>query len=260
MILTRPDGTRLYYETHGSGQPLICFGGLIAPLGLTRDKLLPLLGDAFQLILVSYRGHEDTEFSGSFTLNDLLDDAVAVLDTLGIEQTDVFGDAFGSTLAALLAVTYPQRVRRVVACSIAAAPDPRLRWRIQGWYKLMKYANFELLMDAVIPDLFGRKFLVEQRQHVLPMTRRWVARKQRDDLLQLFDASIRHRGGDVSALKQPLLILQGSDDLIIPPEHGRALKALLPHAEYVELESGHAVMEEVAEPIARELRRFLLAT
>ena len=260
MKLIRPDGTKLHYETHGTGLPLICFGGLIAPVSLTREKLLPLLGDTFQLILISYRGHEDTEFSAPFTLNDLLDDAVAVLDTLGIAQTDVFGDAFGATLAALLAVTYPQRVRRVVACSIAAASDPRLRWRIQGWYKLMKYANFELLMDAVIPDLFGRKFLVEQRQHVLAMSQRWVARKQREDLLQLFDASIRHRGGDVSALKQPLLILQGSDDLIIPPEHGRALKALLPHAEYVELESGHAVMEEAAEAIARELRRFLLAT
>ncbi|HRE16236.1 MAG TPA: alpha/beta hydrolase [Rhodocyclaceae bacterium] len=259
MKLTRPDGTRLHYETHGSGQPLLCFGGLIAPISLTREKLLPLLGDAFQLILVSYRGHEDTEFTAPFSLSDLLDDAVAVLDALDVDQTDVFGDAFGATLAALLAVTHPQRVRRVAVCSIAAAPDPRLRWRIQAWYKLMKYASFELLMDAVIPDLFGRKFLLEQRQHVVAMTRRWVERKKPEDLLQLFEASIRHRGGDVSTLQQPLLILQGNDDLIIPPEHGRAFMALLPHAEYVELDSGHAVMEEVAAPIARALRRFLSA-
>lgn len=258
MMFSRPDGTQLHYETHGTGLPLICFGGLIAPVSLTREKLLPLLGDAFQLVLVSYRGHEDTVFKAPFTLNDLLDDAVAVLDALNIQQADVFGDAFGATLGALLAVTYPEKVRRVAVCSIAAAPDPRLRWRIQGWYKLMKYASFELLMDAVIPDLFGRKFLAEHRQHVVAMTQRWVERKKQADLLQLFDASIRHRGGDVSSLKQPLLIMQGNDDLIIPPEHGRAFKALLPHAEYVELESGHAVMEEVAEPIARELRRFLL--
>jgi 3-oxoadipate enol-lactonase len=258
MFLTRPDGTRLHYETHGSGVPLLCFGGLIAPASLTRERLLPVLGDAFQLVLVSYRGHEDTEFSAPFTLNDLLDDAIAVLDALNIRQVDVFGDAFGATLAALLAVTYPERVRRVAVCSIAAAADPRLRWRIQGWYKLMRDASFELLMDAVIPDLFGRDFLREQRQHVVALTRTWVARKKREDLLQLFDASIRHRGGDVSGLQQPLLIMQGRDDLIMPPEHGRAFKQLLPHAEYVELNSGHAVMEEVPEPIARELRRFLL--
>lgn len=257
MMLTRPDGTQLHYETHGQGQPLLCLGGLIAPCSLTRDKLLPLLGERFQLILVAYRGHEDTVFNGPFSLNDLLDDAAAVLDALGVAQADVFGDAFGATLAALFALAYPARVRRLVVCSIAAAPDARLRWRVQGWHKLLQNTDFESLMDAVIPDLFGQAFLREQRHHIVGLTQAWVARKDPDDLRQLFEASIRHRGGDLSTLTHPLLILQGNDDLIIPPAHGRALKALLPHAEYVELESGHAVMEEVAEPIARELTRFL---
>lgn len=259
MLLIRPDGARIHYETHGSGRPLLCLGGLIAPVSLTRAKLAPLLGDAFQLILFSYRGHEDTVFPGPFSLNDLLADAAAVLDALEVAETDVFGDAFGATLGALFAAAYPERVRRLAVCSIAAAPDPRLRWRIQGWFKLMKYASFELLMDAVIPDLFGQRFLREQRQHVVELTRAWVARKQPEALLQLFEASIRHSGGDVSHLALPLLVMQGADDLIIPPMHGRAFAAQFAQAEYVELDSGHAVMEEVAEPIARELRRFLLA-
>jgi len=91
--------------------------------GLGYDRrgwgpLPALLARDFHVILVDNRGVGDSDVpEGPYSVNQLAADAVAVLDAAGIESAHIFGVSLGGFVAQEIALTYPERVRRLVLCS-----------------------------------------------------------------------------------------------------------------------------------------------
>ena len=124
------NGINLYYEIHGTGEPLVLLHG-----GLGASEMfgpaLERLAEGHQVIAVDLQGHGRTaDVDRPIRLETMAEDIAALLDHLGIERVDAVGYSLGGGVAFQLAVRHPDRVRRLVVVSAYFrddAVDPALR-------------------------------------------------------------------------------------------------------------------------------------
>ena len=109
QFFTTQDGTRLGYDIHGTGTPLLCLSGLTRNRG-DFDYVLPHLTG--QIIRMDYRGRGASDWTGAatYTARQEAQDALALLDHLGLPQTAILGTSRGGVIAMLLAVIAKPRL------------------------------------------------------------------------------------------------------------------------------------------------------
>jgi pimeloyl-ACP methyl ester carboxylesterase len=121
----RSDGLRIAYDLRGAMHRRRPWLVLIQGMGLDRsgwEPVLRKLGRRFRLALIDNRGTGRSDRpSGSFTVADMADDVVAVLDSAGIDRAHVLGASLGGMVAQELAITCPKRVDALVAQATARA-------------------------------------------------------------------------------------------------------------------------------------------
>jgi pimeloyl-ACP methyl ester carboxylesterase len=108
------DGTRIAYQTSGSGAPLLLLSGQASShRWWTRVRAE---FDAYRRVVTfDHRGTGDSDAPpGPYSTRGFAEDAISVLDHLGIERADVYGTSMGGRVAQWIAVTHPHRVRRLV--------------------------------------------------------------------------------------------------------------------------------------------------
>jgi pimeloyl-ACP methyl ester carboxylesterase len=131
-----PTGVRVHVAEAGpaDGPPVLCLHGWPQHWWMWR-RVIPLLDDRFRLVCPDLRGFGWSEWprDGDFRKQRLADDAVALLDVLGIEQADVLGHDWGAWTAILLGLGSPQRVRRLLATSILHPWQPRPTAARNAW-------------------------------------------------------------------------------------------------------------------------------
>src|SRR5262249_17493246 len=94
------NGLDLYYETHGSGRPLVLLHGGLMTVDLNFGPLLEPLAASRQVIGVELQGHGHTaDTDRDMTIDALAGDVVALLDHLGIAEADLLGFSLGGLVA-----------------------------------------------------------------------------------------------------------------------------------------------------------------
>ena len=106
-------GARIHYETSGRGPAVLLIMGLaMAASGWWRT--VPVLARSFRVLSFDNRGVGRSDSSGSYSMRELAEDAVAVLDASGEESAHVYGISLGGMIAQELALRHPGRVRSLV--------------------------------------------------------------------------------------------------------------------------------------------------
>ena len=105
------DGTRLAYRDDGDGQPVLALAGLTRD-GRDFDYLARHLGEGVRLVRLDSRGRGGSDWADpeTYTVAQEAQDALALLDHLGIERAAVIGSSRGGLLAMVMAATAPGRV------------------------------------------------------------------------------------------------------------------------------------------------------
>ncbi|HEU4999444.1 MAG TPA: alpha/beta hydrolase [Lapillicoccus sp.] len=118
------NGLHLYYETYGSGSPLVLLHGGMLTIDLNFATLIPTLAQTHTVIGVELQGHGRTaNIDREITYPHLASDVVALLDHLGIDQAAVLGHSMGGGVALELAVSHPDRVSAIVPMSASISKD-----------------------------------------------------------------------------------------------------------------------------------------
>lgn len=117
------NGINLYYEIHGTGDPMILLHGGLGS-GEMYAPILPTLAAEHQVIAVDLQGHGRTaDVDRPMDLRVLADDIAALIDHLGLDRPDVVGYSFGGGVAFLTAVQHPDKVGRLVMASANVRRD-----------------------------------------------------------------------------------------------------------------------------------------
>jgi pimeloyl-ACP methyl ester carboxylesterase len=111
-------GLDLYFETHGTGPPLLVLHGSLMTIEQMRGYT-DRLAVQRRVIAAELQAHGRTSDADRPLRYELLaDDLAALLDQLGLAQADVFGYSLGAGVAMQLAIRHPARIRRLVAMSV----------------------------------------------------------------------------------------------------------------------------------------------
>lgn len=111
-------GLRMYYEVHGSGEPVVLLHGAFMAIPLNWDGWIGALAKTRKVIAVEMQGHGRTaDFARDMTSENLADDVAALLDYLKVPRADLIGYSMGGTVAMQCAIRHPDQVRKVVVLS-----------------------------------------------------------------------------------------------------------------------------------------------
>ena len=256
------DGYRLRISVRGNGPPLLILNGLGGRIRLLDRLRLEL--DDFQTIAFDAPGIGESPQPRMtrrlFRLRHYAELAEAVVNQLGFgEGVNVLGVSLGGSIAQELAHRHPDLVRALVLASATSIPyvvttpsaylaffDPRRSWSHKRFlrsapalYGGLMRGNSELagVMQGHFEPVYGR-----------------------GRLRQLFAASTWTSLLFAHRIRQPTLLLTGTDDPLIPPYNSRILKTLLPNARLEVFEGeGHLLVVTSPERTAASVRRFLLS-
>jgi pimeloyl-ACP methyl ester carboxylesterase len=123
-----PTGANLYYETHGQGEPLVLRPSTAFSCEVWKPSQVPLARST-QLILHDPRGcGRTTETQKVYTINQMANDVVALLDHLKIPSAHLCGHSMGGRIALEMALNFPGRVKSLIMAASgsgqAARPGP----------------------------------------------------------------------------------------------------------------------------------------
>jgi pimeloyl-ACP methyl ester carboxylesterase len=198
-------GINLYYETHGSGPPLILLHGGLGS-GEMFGPVLPLLTERHQVIAVDLQGHGRTaDVDRPLDIRLMAGDVAALIDHLGLDTPDVVGYSLGGGVAFQTAVQYPAKVRRLVMVSANIRPDaiyPEMRAQ-QGQ---VNAAAADFMKETPMYHLYQR---VAPRPQDFPRLLSKIGEAMSKD----FDFSEEVRG-----LQMPTLVVAADADMA-PPSH-----------------------------------------
>jgi pimeloyl-ACP methyl ester carboxylesterase len=120
------NGLKLYYEIHGSGEPLILLHGGVVGIPML-GPILSELSQSRKVIAVELQAHGRTaDIDRPLTFEAMADDVAAVVEQLGITKTDVMGYSLGGGVALQLAIRHPEAVRRLIVVSASV--------KREAWY------------------------------------------------------------------------------------------------------------------------------
>ena len=117
------NGLDLYYESHGSGRPLILLHGGLGS-GESCGPILPTLTESHQAIVVDLQGHGRTaDIDRPIDARLMADDIAALIRHLGLDRPDLFGYSLGGGTALFTARKYPELVGKLIVLSAYATHD-----------------------------------------------------------------------------------------------------------------------------------------
>jgi pimeloyl-ACP methyl ester carboxylesterase len=122
MSYADTNGLSLYYEEHGTGEPLVLLHGGFGSVEMFAG-VLPALAAQRHVIAVDLQGHGRTaDVDRPFRVETMADDVAGLIEQLG-GAADVMGYSLGGHVALRLAIQHPERVRNLVVVSIACRRD-----------------------------------------------------------------------------------------------------------------------------------------
>jgi pimeloyl-ACP methyl ester carboxylesterase len=213
--------------------------------------------------LIDNRGvGESDEPEGPYAVAQMAADVVAVLDDAGIERTNLFGVSLGGYIAQELALTYPERLAKLVLASTApggprAHPMPAAGLEAFGKYPSMeREAGLRLMVENSlggrgvrdVPGLADEIF--DYRLGHAPSLAAWQAQAYAGATFDSYDR--------IGAIQAPTLVVQGGADNVVDPRNAELLGELIPNAR-VEIvpERGHLLVWEDSERVAELVTEFL---
>ena len=233
---------RLHYEDVGSGEPIVLIGGFGANLRFWRDAVSAL--DGFRVITLDNRGVGETESSGPFSIDDMADDVVHLMDHLGIGRFHVLGWSMGSHIGQSLGIRHADRLRSLTLVSTYMRRPSRSDYILRGLttMALNGEAPLQCLAIAVNAFCFPESVFrdLEERGETMPVPRR---PESPTGLMMQIDAVDGYDTTDLACkISVPTLVVHGTEDVMVESSMGKAVADAIPGSELLMVEgAGHNI-------------------
>jgi pimeloyl-ACP methyl ester carboxylesterase len=207
------NGINLYYESNGTGRPLILLHGGLGS-GEMFGPILPALTERHQVIMVDLQGHGRTaDIDRPIDIRLMADDIAALIDHLGLEKPDVVGYSLGGGVAFFTASKHPERVGRLVMAS-AHIDSGAMPAEMRAQQAQVNSGAVEFMKDTPMYELY-------QRVAPRPEDFGRLLDKIGESMSKDFDFSEEMRG-----LQVPTMLVCADADMAPPSHYVEAFKLL----------------------------------
>lgn len=250
----RPDGAVIHYEIIGEGEPVLCLGGWGTFCHGNIAGLPFSLIDRYQVILMDYRGlAESTDNPDSeATMGLYAEDAIAVLDEIGLEHVHLLGMVgIGACICQLIAIKRPDLARSLVNTGAWASCDPLLAEQLKLFIDIHREAGWSTFQRLVCAYSFDPDFYNANVDRLIGPTGPWRELIDKIPTHQRFiDASLKHDVlNELHKIQCPAFVLHAGQDTITGPRTTQPLADAIPNCTT-------ATFEDAAHVLAgKELRQ-----
>lgn len=268
---------KIHPETKIKGNVLLIMGNGQDALSWPPNFISNFTNAGYQVIRFDHRGtgfstsEEKWKKKKAYSLTDMAEDAVAILDTLGMEESNIVGVSMGGMIAQIIAIEHPEKVAALTSImSSGNVLDPEL--------EPMSNEVMPQMISAVLNHgFFGSKKGQIKRQIIQKRILMGEATGEIDvkSMSEVAAYNLKEREGynlmaarhhyeailisesrleKLSDLNVPTLIIHGKEDPVMPIKHGEKLVATIPDAQGVWIENmGHdlpdAKIKEITDSI-----------
>ena len=208
-------------------------------LGATRamwDPQVPALAGRYRVISYDTRGHGDSPSpAGPYTLDDLVDDLVALLDEVGAERVHVAGLSLGGMTALRLAAREPGRVDRLALLCTSAKPDPQ---PFLDRAAAVRSGGTAPLAPAIAGRWLTPAYAAEHPDLVARLEAMIAGCDDAGYAACAEVVAAVDLREDLGRIPAPTVVISGWDDLALPPEHQKLIADSIPGAELVTVSPG----------------------
>ena len=259
------DGTRIHYEVTGKSgaTPVLMIQGLGASKNAWNLQRIAM-ATRFRIISFDNRGAGRSDKpTEPFTLEQMADDALAVLDAAGIETAHVVGASMGGVISQIIAVKYPHRVRSLTLVCTACRNHPWRQELLQTWAKTAEEKGMievgkEAAQWVMSPRSFRR--LVPAFTWMGPL----AALRPRHSFVSQIHAILDTREDlvdQLSTITAPTMVIVGNQDILTPRGDSEEIAERIPNSELVVISgAAHGLMMEHSSTFNKILIEFLQRT
>jgi pimeloyl-ACP methyl ester carboxylesterase len=260
-------GVEFAYRQLGSdsGVPVVFLTHLAAVLDNWDPRVVDGIAAKHRVIAFDNRGVGASSGSTSTTIEEMARDAVTFIRALGVEQVDLFGFSMGGMIAQLIAQEEPQLVRKMILAGTGPAGG-------EGIDKVTRISYLDVargLLTRQDPKQFlfftrtpngrraGKEFLARLEERT----------NDRDKAISVgsFRAQLKaiHRWGqqkpaDLTSIHQPVLVMNGESDRMVPSKNTVDLDRRLPNSQLVLYpDAGHGGVFQFHEDFVKRALAFL---
>ncbi len=238
------DGVCLHYEEFGAGSPLLLVAGLGGAASYWRPQIEPLAAH-YRVIIHDQRGTgSSTQSDIVYSVEQMTDDLVRLMDKLKIEKAYLLGHSTGAVMGQVMAVEHPERLLGLIMYAAWTTTDPYMR-RIQEARKTLALsAGAEAYVKASPLFLYPNWYVNENAEALAAADKAGAAKfhavkiaAARIDGVLKFD-----REAELGRIRTPTLVLAAEDDVLTPAHYSRTIAQAIPGAELkIMPRGGHGV-------------------
>lgn len=244
-------GVNFAYRELGAqngGTPVVFLVHLAAVLDNWDPRIMDGLAARHRVIAFDNRGVGASSGSPSDSVEQMADDAISFIDAMGLGQVDLFGLSMGGMIAQEIVLKAPQRVRKMILAGTGPAGG-------KGISAVARISNYDILR-GLLTRQDPRQFLFFTRtpsgiEAGKAFLRRLQERSENRDKeitltaylsqLRALKAWGRKKPADLSVVRQPVLIVNGDTDRMVPTSNSHDLAWRLPNSSLIIYpDAGHA--------------------
>jgi pimeloyl-ACP methyl ester carboxylesterase len=240
----------IHYEIVGEGETIICIHGNRDSSDVFRS-ISNKLKDSFRVITFDLRGHGNSVVTEGFTVDDLVQDLVHIMDTLKIKKASLIGHSLGSSIATIFASTFPEKVNKLVLISAASTFTAKLNRPQPGTHitpKIVAETNKRLASYFfTLGHEDVQEYILDGWSRMPPSMHEIMIQLKHPNLLPY-----------LKNIKQPVLLLCGQDDKVTSVEQSLEINNLLIKSRLLVIpRTGHFVFLEADHKIIPPIISFL---
>lgn len=260
MAFVEVDGFTVHYRLSGRpGARRVMFLNALGSDLRIWDDVAGVLGPHCEMLTCDMRGHGLTQVSSApYSIDLLVQDAVALLDAMGWPKVSLVGLSVGGLVAQGLAARYPDRVEALVLMDTAAKIGTAESWNER--IAAVEAGGVASIADGVVARWVSPSF-AREKPAVLAGWKTMLVQTRTagyaGTCAALRDADLTLEAAAISA---PTLVLAGDGDLATPPDLVEATARLIPGARFqLVTGAGHLPCLERPGDVAQAIRLHLEA-
>jgi 3-oxoadipate enol-lactonase len=257
MPISQVNGAHIHYEISGlADATALVLSNSLGSNFFMWDAQMPELQKHFRVLRYDTRGHGQSEVTaGPYTFEQLARDALALADSLHIDEFHFCGLSMGGVTGMWLALHAASRLHKLVLCSTGAKIGTEDAWNAR--IDAVRKGGTKSIAAGTMERWFTARFR-EREPQTVQRIQKTLENTNTEGYIAcceaLRDADFREHA---SAIRTPTLVISATHDPAAPPADGQFLAKQIPGARYVELDAAHLSNIEQHKQFTQEVSRFL---